>query len=186
MAELYNTMLIQIDKYVGSKELRKLKWFCRNSIPLSELELIDNSLRLFELLEQGGKLSVDQLDYLKTIFGACQLTSFTQYVEHFQQHGKLCEEILQSSTLESSFRYVANNFGTKGWKTVIRELGVPDSNICCIVEEYPRDVCEQIYQSFVLWKNIKGVEATESVLRETLRKNGRNDLYGGLKELNNN
>ena len=63
------------------------------------------------------------------------------------------------------------------WKMIIREMGIPDTEINAIVERYKfEEPWEQKYQCLCYWLNTKGEKASFKELIEAARKRGQANL----------
>ncbi|XP_014773860.1 FAS-associated death domain protein [Octopus bimaculoides] len=184
MADVYNEMLEKLSSNISDNNLQAMKNHCKGTIPQSKLEDIKNGYSFFEVLEEEDKLGPFRLDFLKNTFHACKLQTFAEFVDYFEKNRKLSDKIFNSSILDDAISYVVKHIGSRDWRFLVRDLGVSETDISYIADENPRNVREQIYQCFLLWKSTQGSNATIHRLTQILNKMHRNDILEGLKKLN--
>ena len=84
--------------------------------------------------------------------------------------------------MSDEFDLISSEIG-KDWRRMVRKLGTCDSDIDTVLEQYPRDVREQIRQLLVLWQKKFGPEASRADIVEALRKCQRNTLATKLEQM---
>lgn len=182
---IFSEMLEKLSDNITAQNLQALKYQCKDIIPQSKIDDIKTSFMLFETLEEDDKLGPNNLSHLKRILNACRLQTLAEFVEYFEKNGSLSNEIINPpSCLNEAIDFVVDNIGSRDWRFLVRDLGVKETDITYIVDNHPRDVRNQIYQCFSLWKSREGSKATVHRLIPILKKMCRNDILEGIGKLN--
>lgn len=91
------------------------------------------------------------------------------------------ENVMEHDKLDSAINIVKNSL-TKDWQDVGRSLGLSHPDIEHIREEHDRNPKERNYQMLQKWREKFGNQATLNVLKDALKKAGRQDLADKLPQ----
>ncbi|XP_063294826.1 FAS-associated death domain protein [Pelobates fuscus] len=164
-------MLLGISTKLDDKELKDLKFLCREKIFKKRLESINSATDLFTCLMELNEISNENLDTLIKLLKLIKRDDLVNIVDDYQIHHlgfSTQPERQERSQLDQAFDIICENLGSN-WKMLMRRLGVTDVILERAVAAHPYSMYEQQMQCFKDWRRMKGEAATVSVLCEALR-----------------
>ena len=66
------------------------------------------------------------------------------------------------------FEFIAENVNLRKWRHLVRTLGITDTDIERLAEQYRTNVREQVLRALLLWATRAGTQASRAVLIDAL------------------
>uniref|UniRef100_A0A8C5PZ46 FADD n=1 Tax=Leptobrachium leishanense TaxID=445787 RepID=A0A8C5PZ46_9ANUR len=170
MEEL-NVMLLGIGAQLDDKELKDLKFLCRDKIVKKKMEQINSATDLFTRLMELNEISNENLHMLIKLLKVIKRDDLVIEVQNYQTNhlGFSTNSPLQErSQLDQAIDIICDNLGASNWKMFMRRLGISDVMLDNAVTANPYSLYEQQRHCLREWRQRKGDAANISALREAL------------------
>ncbi|NWI66201.1 FADD protein, partial [Todus mexicanus] len=158
------TLLHSFSLSLSDSELSSLKFLCRNKIGKRKLEAVQSGDELFTILLEQQDIAKDNLVFLEELLKNLRREDLVSRLK--EGGGGAAEDQLDAH--EKPFEVICNNVG-RNWKMLMRKLDLSEVQIDRIVEAYPRDLREQLFQALREWQRCRGREAKVTDLVKALR-----------------
>ncbi|XP_041362799.1 FAS-associated death domain protein-like isoform X2 [Gigantopelta aegis] len=159
----FRTVLTDLGDMLAPSELEKMKYYCKNHLKAIDRDKIDTAIMLWSKLEERKLIGPDNLGFLKQMLKTCTsgrqdvLDVLMKYApgEDVEMIDARPENVQQrreyrGPDLTREVKFLTNHLA-KDWRFFVRSLGVQEDDIDMVVENYPRNVREQINQAIWIW-----------------------------------
>ena len=79
----YRTFLLDLSSKLLIDDLEKLKFACKDAVPYGKMEEVTTGFKFFDLLEQNGKISPQNLTFLENMMKAIRRADLALEVKQF-------------------------------------------------------------------------------------------------------
>ncbi|KAM8939154.1 FAS-associated death domain protein [Pelodytes ibericus] len=168
----FSVMLLNIAARLDDKELKDLKFICRDKISKKKMEQIKSGTDLFTSLLELNEISNDNLVHLIKLLKLIKREDLVKDVVSYQTgsvNPTIESEIPERNELDQAFDILCDNIGSN-WKMFMRRLGISDVILDRAMADYPCSMYEQQMQSLREWRKKKGDSANVSELVNALNR----------------
>ncbi|KAM6973288.1 FAS-associated death domain protein [Aplochiton taeniatus] len=168
----FKKVLLQISNEIGS-QLEPLKFLCKGFIGKGRLEKIDTGFKLFEVLMERNKLSLDDTEYLCSLLTDVGRLDLVDILKDRTQAGNIVHPTeepgdVEKAKLDIAAHVVAERLG-KNWRKLARKLGLAEVKLDSISKKHPFDLEETTLELIREWRKGQGAQARADNLLGALR-----------------